>query len=57
MTCPQCGGETFIINSRKTCESVRRRRERQECGYRFSTTEIEIDLLNKLTIKETKNHE
>ena len=54
MTCPQCGGETFIINSRKTCDNVRRRRVCRECGHRFSTTEIEIDLLNKLTKKETE---
>lgn len=54
MTCPQCGGETFITNSRKTCDNVRRRRVCRECGHRFSTTEIEIDLLNKLTKKETE---
>lgn len=57
MTCPQCGGETHITNSRKSCDSVRRRRECRECGYRFTTIEIENDLLNKLTEKETKNYE
>ena len=57
MTCPQCGAETHIINSRKTCDSVRRRRECCECGYRFTTIEIEQDLFNKLTIKETKIYE
>ena len=53
MTCPQCGGETTVFDSRKMCESVWRRRKCRECGYRFSTTEIETDLLNKLTKKET----
>lgn len=57
MTCPQCGAETHIINSRKTCDSVRRRRKCCECGCRFTTIEIEQDLLNKLTIKETKIYE
>ena len=53
MTCPQCGGETRITNSRKTCDTVRRRRECCECEFRFTTMEIELDLLNKLTVKET----
>lgn len=57
MTCPQCGSGTCITNSRKTCDEVRRRRECRECGFRFTTIEIEKDLLKNLTKKETNNNE
>lgn len=57
MTCPVCGGKTHIINSRSDGETVRRRRECKDCGRRFTTREIDIDILNNLTRKENKNHE
>ena len=44
MTCPVCGAETRIVNSRKDdCDRVRRRRECRECGHRFTTVEYEIE--------------
>lgn len=48
MTCPVCGGNTKITDSRGNVESVRRRRECRECGHRFTTIEIEADLLQNL---------
>lgn len=48
MTCPQCGGDTKVTNSRHDEAEVRRRRECLECGYRFSTVEIDMDLYDKL---------
>lgn len=47
MTCPVCEGKTKIINSRRDCESVRRRRECRRCFYRFTTIELEEDLRKK----------
>lgn len=44
MTCPICEGATKVINSRTNSESVRRRRECVDCGYRFSTLELDIDM-------------
>ena len=52
MTCPVCGENTRIINSRGNVESVRRRRECRECGHRFTTIEMEVDLQRKLEKKE-----
>lgn len=57
MTCPVCGGQTRITDSRSDGETVRRRRECRECGHRFTTREIDNDMLKKLTKKENKNHE
>lgn len=56
MTCPICGGETHIINSRPSEDSVRRRRECTECKHRFSTVEIDSDYYAFLT-KEGKSNE
>jgi len=41
MTCPFCGGESRVIESRPAAdeEAVRRRRECQACGRRFTTME------------------
>lgn len=42
MTCPVCGGETKVTDTRHPdCETVKRRRECLECGHRFTTTETE----------------
>lgn len=58
MTCPRCGGNTKINDSRHNDEeSVKRRRECLACGYRFSTFEIDADLYEKIikTQKTPKN--
>ena len=55
MTCPVCGGDTIIINSRKPdVDRVRRRRECTACGHRFTTWEIEADELKRL---EARKHD
>jgi len=52
MTCPVCGGETKVIDSRAPdCEHVRRRRECVECKYRFFTVEYEEELADEHTRK------
>lgn len=45
MMCPECGGDTKIIDSRYGIDDLRcRRRECLECGRRFSTVEVGMDL-------------
>lgn len=47
MTCPVCGGETKITDSRGEVDAVRRRRECCECGHRFSTLELDADMYQR----------
>lgn len=49
MTCPHCGGETIVIDSRSQEDSVYRRRKCLVCEKRFSTTEIDIEMYQKIT--------
>lgn len=49
MTCPVCGGDTMVFNSRPRPETVYRRRECLTCGHRFTTFEVEAELYQKLT--------
>ena len=44
MKCPQCGSDNnYVIDSRPSTEyGVRRRRECNECGKRFTTYEITL---------------
>ena len=52
MTCPVCGSETKVINTRELGEDrVRRRRECMRCAYRFNTIEIEADALDAKTLQ------
>ncbi len=40
MQCPYCGnGDSRVVDTRATGESIRRRRECQSCGKRFTTYE------------------
>lgn len=40
--CPECEGNTQVINSREQEDgSIHRRRVCLECGFRFTTTEVE----------------
>lgn len=61
MTCPSCGGDTKVIDSRSHEDSVYRRRECLVCKERFSTTEIDMQMYEKLasvsllTIQEKVN--
>jgi len=51
MTCPKCYAKTKVIDSRTDEDSTERRRECLECGYRFSTIEIDKDLYER-TVKQ-----
>lgn len=53
MKCPSCGNEeTRVVDTRALDDGgvIRRRRECEKCGFRFSTHE-EIELLNLKVIK------
>lgn len=52
MTCPVCGGDTRIIDSRNKDDHKKRRRVCQECGYKFNTIEIDMDLYLKIAYTE-----
>jgi transposase-like protein len=46
--CPQCGGDTGVIDTRPYLDGVRRRRECQACGYRYSTLEYSVAYIEEL---------
>lgn len=49
MMCPECGGDTKVVETRFGIDDLRcRRRECLECGCRFSTVEINMDVYKKL---------
>lgn len=59
MRCPVCNfGDTKVVDSRISADggSVRRRRECEKCGYRFSTNE-EVELLDLTVIKNDGSRE
>lgn len=40
MRCPECGGNTTVLETRTLfSEEIRRRRICRDCGYRFTTIE------------------
>lgn len=43
MECPECGGKTVVVNSRKYAGAVYRKRKCTKCNYRFFSEEMEID--------------
>ena len=48
MNCPNCGGETHVVDSRSDYDFVKRRRECNDCKHRFNTVEIDADYYEKL---------
>ena len=54
MTCPICGGETKVIDSRSEPDCVHRKRVCVECKHSFTTSEIEDDLPNDLRRLKSK---
>lgn len=48
MTCPVCGGETKVIDSRANTDHVIRRRRCKACDYCFYTIETELDIYENL---------
>ena len=48
MKCPKCWGDAHTIDSRiRSDGSIRRRRKCLECAYRFTTTEVLADAIEK----------
>lgn len=45
MDCPVCGGGTVVSDSRRGVDFVNRKRKCLDCEYRFSTVELETDML------------
>lgn len=59
MKCPSCHNhDTSVLDSRVTDEglAIRRRRECDKCGYRFSTIE-EVEILNMTVVKRDGRRE
>ena len=58
MKCPFCGNEnTKVIDSRPTDDSsIRRRRQCEECGKRFTTYE-KVETMPLMVIKKDNNRE
>lgn len=59
MHCPVCNhSDTRVVDTRVSLDgtSIRRRRECDHCGYRFSTSE-NVELLNLVVIKRDGSHE
>lgn len=49
MKCPKCSiGTAWVVGGREKNGGVRRRRVCKKCGYRFTTTEIQIDQAKQL---------
>lgn len=48
MTCPMCGGDTKILETRSNEDSIKRRRKCLDCGYRFLTLEVDKDFYERL---------
>lgn len=48
MTCPKCGEDTKVIDSRSETDSIMRIRKCVACDYRFKTIELDNDLFEKI---------
>lgn len=54
MHCPKCGSQEIKVNEKRDLDadsSIRRRRECQKCGYRFTTYE-RIEIPSLLVVKK-----
>ena len=54
MTCPICGGETKVVDSRSEPDCIHRKRRCLDCKYSFTTSEIEDDLRKRLEPSKSK---
>lgn len=54
MRCPECGGETKVVESRMWAGIRWRRRQCDVCNLRFYTTEEVHRIINKATYGEQK---
>lgn len=50
LTCPKCGGNVYVLETRylKTTTAVRRRRGCEKCGYKYNTYELDDETYKKL---------
>lgn len=48
MECPECSGNTKVLDSRKYAGAVYRKRECKSCNFIFWTEELEIDNNSKV---------
>lgn len=49
MKCPRCTtGTAWVMGSREKDGAIRRRRVCKKCGYRFTTTEIQVERAKQL---------
>ena len=46
MNCPKCGSyQVGVIDTKPKPSGIRRRRKCQDCGYRFTTMEVNMEWL------------
>ena len=52
MICPECGGKTFVRDSRPVYDGsiITRRRECRECSTRFTTCELWHDAVPEVSV-------
>lgn len=56
MTCPECGScQIGVLYNRSQEDSIYRRRKCFDCGQRFNTIEIDVDVYEKLMDKPPKD--
>lgn len=41
--CPKCGSDSYVIDSRDKPYGIRRRRQCENCGYKWTTLETRIE--------------
>lgn len=55
MTCPVCGSDTTVVDTRSPePDVVKRHRSCVDCGYRFNTVEVEENKPEKEALLERK---
>lgn len=49
MVCPECGhNKSLVVDSRPCADGIRRRRECEQCGKRWSTYEFSNDMAKRI---------
>lgn len=57
MACPECGAQTWVVDSRRAPDNeIRRRRECGECEKRFTTMERPVGAADVDGLAEIKKH-
>lgn len=57
MTCPQCNGKVYVIDSVNAPEGdIYRKRKCRECGYLFYTVESEMEAMPSFVKKWSYYH-